>query len=319
AEYAGPPPTCNHYEMRHTGRCTIKCHKYGKIGHRVRDCRGKDVATGANTQPILTCYECRERGHTRNRRLKRNNQQAGEARGQVYVMNDAEQQQGPNVVTVTEKEPVERRLEDVPVIRDFPKMFPDDLPGLPPPQKVEFQIDLVHGAALVARAPHQLAPFEMKELNHHPLLRIDYLFDQLQGSSVYSMIDMRSGYHQFCIREEDILITAIWTRYGHYKFQVMPFGLTNIHVAFMDLMNRVCKSYLDKFVIVFIDGILIYSKSKEEHRKHLKIILELLKKEQLYVKFSKCDFWLESVQFLGHVINSKGVYVDPIKIEAIKN
>ncbi|GJS99742.1 putative reverse transcriptase domain-containing protein [Tanacetum coccineum] len=141
----------------------------------------------------------------------------------------------------------------------------------------------------------------------------------LQGSSVYSKIDLRSGYHQLRIREEDIPIIAFWTRYGHYEFQVMSFGLTNAPVVFMDLMNRVCKPYLDKFVIVFIDDILIYSKNKEEHEKHLKIILELLKNEQLYAKFSKCDFWLESVQFLGHVINNKGVHVDPAKVEAIRN
>ncbi|GJT70813.1 putative reverse transcriptase domain-containing protein [Tanacetum coccineum] len=155
--------------------------------------------------------------------------------------------------------------------------------------------------------------------NRYPLPRINDLFDQLQGSSVYSKIDLRSGYHQLRIREEDILITAFRTRYGHYEFQVMPFGLTNAPAVFMDLMNRVCKPYLDKFVIVFIDDILIYSKNKEEHGKHLKIILKLLKKEHLYAKFSKCDFWLESVQFLGHVINNKGVHIDPVKVEAIRN
>ncbi|GJU42393.1 putative reverse transcriptase domain-containing protein [Tanacetum coccineum] len=155
--------------------------------------------------------------------------------------------------------------------------------------------------------------------NRYPLPRIDDLFDQLQGSSVYLKIDLRTGYHQVRIKEEDIPITSFRTRYGHYEFQVISFGLTNAPVVFMDLMNRVCKSYLDKFVIVFIDDILIYSKSKEEHKEHLKTILELLKKEQLYAKFLKCDFWLEFVQFLGYVIDSKGVHVDPTKIEAIKN
>ncbi|GJR02239.1 putative reverse transcriptase domain-containing protein [Tanacetum coccineum] len=155
--------------------------------------------------------------------------------------------------------------------------------------------------------------------NRYPLPRIDDVFDQLQGSSVYSKIDLRSGYHQLRVREEDIPIMAFRMRYGHYEFQVMSFGLTNAPAVFMDLMNRVCKPYLDKFVIAFIDDILIYSKSKEEHSEHLKIILDLLKKEKLYAKFSKCDFWLESVQFLGHVINSEGVHVDPAKIRAIKN
>ncbi|GJW11106.1 putative reverse transcriptase domain-containing protein [Tanacetum coccineum] len=128
--------------------------------------------------------------------------------------------------------------------------------------------------------------------NRYPLPRIDDLFDQLQGSSVYSKIDLRS---------------------------VMPFGLTNAPAVFMDLMNRVCKPYLDKFVIVFIDDILIYSKNKQEHKEHLKLILELLKKEELYAKFSKCEFWIPKVQFLGHVIDSEGVHVDPAKIESIKD
>ncbi|GKA27560.1 putative reverse transcriptase domain-containing protein [Tanacetum coccineum] len=155
--------------------------------------------------------------------------------------------------------------------------------------------------------------------NRYPLPRIDDLFDQLQGSSVYSKIDLRSGYHQLRVREEDIPKTAFRTRYGHYEFQVMPFGLTNAPAVFMDLMNRVCKPYLDKFIIVFIDDILIYSKNKKEHEEHLKIILELLKKEELYAKFSKCEFWIPKVQFLGHVIDSEGIHVDPAKIESIKD
>ncbi|GJY23337.1 putative reverse transcriptase domain-containing protein [Tanacetum coccineum] len=136
---------------------------------------------------------------------------------------------------------------------------------------------------------------------------------------VYSKIDLRSGYHQLRVRDEDIPKTAFRTRYGHYEFQVMPFGLTNAPAVFMDLMNRVCKPYLDKFVIVFIDDILIYSRNKEEHANHLRIILELLKKEKLYAKFSKCDFWIRIVQFLGHLIDSQGLHVDPAKIEAVKN
>ncbi|GJR81538.1 putative reverse transcriptase domain-containing protein [Tanacetum coccineum] len=143
--------------------------------------------------------------------------------------------------------------------------------------------------------------------NRYLLPRIDDLFDQLQGSSVYSKIDLRSGYRQRRIREEDVLKTAFRTRYGHYKFQVMPFGLTNAPAVFMDLMNRVCKLYLDKFIIVFIDDILIYSKNKQEHEEHLKLILDLLKKEELYAKFSKCEFWIPKVQFLGHVIDSQGL------------
>nr|GFC70048.1 putative reverse transcriptase domain-containing protein [Tanacetum cinerariifolium] len=126
--------------------------------------------------------------------------------------------------------------------------------------------------------------------NRYPLPRIDDLFDQLQGSSVYSKIDLRSGYHQLRVREEDVLKMEFRTRYGHYEFLVMPFGSTNPPTVFMDLMNRVCKPYLDKFVIVFIDDILIYSKNKKEHEEHLRTILKLLKKEELYAKFSKCEF-----------------------------
>ncbi|GKE07970.1 putative reverse transcriptase domain-containing protein [Tanacetum coccineum] len=139
------------------------------------------------------------------------------------------------------------------------------------------------------------------------------------GSSIYSKIDLRSGYHQLRVREEDIPKTAFRTRYGHYEFQVMPFGLTNAPAVFMDLMNRVCKPYLDKFVIVFIDDILIYSRNEKEHEEHLKTILEMLKKEELYAKFSKCEFWINTVKFLGHVIDSSGIHVDPAKIEAVKN
>ncbi|GJZ36796.1 putative reverse transcriptase domain-containing protein, partial [Tanacetum coccineum] len=155
--------------------------------------------------------------------------------------------------------------------------------------------------------------------NRYPLPRINDLFDQLQGSSIYSKIDLRSRYHQLRLREQDIPKMAFRTRYGHYEFQVMPFGLTNAPAVFMDLMNRVCKPYLDKFVIVFIDDILIYSKDEKEHEEHLKAILELLKKEKLYAKFSKCEFWIPKVQFLGHVIDSRGIHVDPAKIESIKD
>ncbi|GJS44876.1 putative reverse transcriptase domain-containing protein [Tanacetum coccineum] len=231
---------------------------------------------------------------------------------------------------------------DVKLADDFLKVFPEDLSGIPPALQVEFQIHLIPGVAPVARAPYQLAPSEMKELsdqlqelsdkgfirpssspwgapvlfiekkdgsfrmcidywelnklmvkNRYPLPRIDDLFDQLQGSSVYSKIDLRSGYHQLRVREEDILKTTFRTRYGHYEFQVMPFGLTNAPDVFMDLMNQ--------------------------HEEHLKLIFELLKKEELYAKFSKCEFWIPKVQFLGYVIDSQGIHVDPAKIESIKD
>ncbi|GJS53017.1 putative reverse transcriptase domain-containing protein [Tanacetum coccineum] len=272
------------------------------------------------------------------------------------------------IAQVMEKKSDEKRLEDIPVVKEFLKVFPKDLPGLPPVRQVEFQIDLILGATPITRAPYSLAPSKMQELsnqlreladrgfirpstspsgalvlfvkkkdgsfricidyrelnkltvkNRYPLPRIDDLFDQLQGSSVHSKIDLRSGYHQLRVRGEDIPKTAFKTRYGHYEFQVMPFGLTNVPAVLMDIMNRVCKPYLDKFVIVFIDDILIYSRHKEEHANHLRIILELLKKEKLYAKFSKCDFWISIVQFLRHLIDSQGLHVDPAKIKAVKN
>ncbi|KAI3769855.1 hypothetical protein L6452_00969 [Arctium lappa] len=155
--------------------------------------------------------------------------------------------------------------------------------------------------------------------NKYPIPRIDDLFDQLQGASFFSKIDLRSGYHQLKVKEEDIQKTAFCTRYGHYEFLVMPFGLTNAPAAFMDMMNRVCQPYLDKFVIVFIDDILVYSKTEDNHEEHLRQVLELLKKERLYAKFSKCEFWLQEVQFLGHVVSQSGIKVDPAKVEAIRN
>ena len=153
--------------------------------------------------------------------------------------------------------------------------------------------------------------------NKYPLPRIDDLFDQLQGASCFSKIDLRLGYHQLRIRHEDVPKTAFRTRYGHYEFLVMSFGLTNAPTAFMDLMNRVFKPFLDRFVIVFIDDILVYSRSEEEHVEHLRIVLQTLREHQLYAKFSKCEFWLDSVAFLGHVVSREGIQVDPKKIEVM--
>ncbi|GJV57486.1 putative reverse transcriptase domain-containing protein [Tanacetum coccineum] len=231
------------------------------------------------------------------------------------------------MIQVMEKKSDEKRLEDIPIVKEFSDIFLENLPGVPPVRQVEFPIDLIPGAAPVARTPYRLTPSEMQELsnqlqeladrgfiqpstspwgapvlfvkkkdgsfkmcidyrelnkltikNRYPLPRIDDLFDQHQSLSVYSKIDLRSGYHQLRVRDEDIPKTAFRTRYGHYEFQVMPFGLTNAPGVFMDLINR-----------------------------------------KLYVKFSKCDFWIRIVQFLGHLIDSQGLHVDPAKIEAVKN
>nr|GEX07255.1 hypothetical protein [Tanacetum cinerariifolium] len=155
--------------------------------------------------------------------------------------------------------------------------------------------------------------------NHYLLPRIDDLFDQLQGSRFFSKIDLRYGYHQLRVHEDDIPKTTFRTRYGHFEFTVMPFGLTNAPAVFIDLMNRVFRPYLDNFVIGLIDDILIYSKTQAEHVEHLRLVLKLLKKEKLYAKFSKSEFWLREVQFHGHVINGSGIHVDPSKIKAVKN
>ncbi|KAL1549166.1 hypothetical protein AAHA92_17300 [Salvia divinorum] len=261
----------------------------------------------------------------------------------------------------------ERKIEDVAVVRDFPDVFPDTLPGPPPKRQLEFVIDLEPGSAPVSKAPCRMAPKELEELkiqlqelldlgfirpsvspwgapvlfvkkkdgtlrmcidyrelnkltlkNKYPLPRIDDLFDQLRGAGVFSKIDLRSGYHQLKVRREDILKTAFRTRYGHYEFIVMSFGLTNAPAVFMDLMNRVFHPYLDKFVLVFIDDVLVYSKNEKEHEEHLMIALETLRAEKLYAKFSKCEFWLKEVNFLGHVVTAEGIRVDPAKVEAVQ-
>ncbi|KAL0550083.1 hypothetical protein IC582_014581 [Cucumis melo] len=257
-------------------------------------------------------------------------------------------------------------LSSEPVVRDYPDVFPEELPGLPPHREVEFAIELEPGTVPISRAPYRMAPAELKELkvqlqelldkgfirpsvspwgapvlfvkkkdgsmrlcidyrelnkvtvkNRYPLPRIDDLFDQLQGATVFSKIDLRSGYHQLRIKDEDVPKTAFRSRYGHYEFIVMSFGLTNAPAVFMDLMNRVFREFLDTFVIVFIDDILIYSKTEAEHEEHLRMVLQTLRDNKLYAKFSKCEFWLQQVSFLGHVVSKAGVSVDPAKIEAV--
>ncbi|KAL6176795.1 hypothetical protein ACLB2K_053428 [Fragaria x ananassa] len=164
---------------------------------------------------------------------------------------------------------------------------------------------------------------DYRKLNHvtvknkYLLPRIDDLFDQLRGASIFLKIALRSGYHQLRIRESDVVKTAFQLCYVHYEFVVMPFGLTNAPVAFMDLMNRVFSPYIDRFVIVFIDDILVYSKSEKEHAKHLRLILRTLRNAQLFAKFSKCEFWLDKVGFLGHLVSAEGVNVDPQKVAAV--
>jgi hypothetical protein len=150
--------------------------------------------------------------------------------------------------------------------------------------------------------------------NKYPLPRIEDLFDQLRGASVFSKIDLRSGYHQLRIQPLDIPKMTFITKYGLYEFTMMSFGLTNAPAFFMNLMNSVFMDYLDKFVVVFIDDILIYSQSEEEHVDHLRMVLQRLREHQLYAKLSKCEFWINEVLFLGHIINKDGLAVDPKKV-----
>ncbi|KAK8714256.1 hypothetical protein V6N13_149449 [Hibiscus sabdariffa] len=262
----------------------------------------------------------------------------------------------------------EARPRDIRTVWDFPGVFPEELPGLPPDREVEFVIETHADSAPVSISPYRMAPKELKELktqlqelldrgfirpstspwgapvlfvkkkdeslrmcidyrqlnkmtvkNKYPLPRIDDLFDQLRGATVFSKIDLRSGYYQLKVREQDVLKTAFRTRYGHYEFLVMPFGLTNAPAAFMDLMNRVFHEYLDQFVVVFIDDILVYSRTEEDHDRHLRLVLQTLLENQLYAKLSKCEFWIREVVFLGHVVSSDGIRVDPKKVEAIVN
>jgi hypothetical protein len=258
------------------------------------------------------------------------------------------------------------KLEDIPIVCEYPDVFPDDLPGMPPDRDIEFIIELQPGTAPISKRSYRMPPNELAELkiqlqdlldkgfirpstspwgcpalfvkkkdnslrlcvdyrplnavtikNKYTLPRIDILFDQLAGAKVFSKIDLRSGYHQIKIKPSDIPKAAFSTRYGLYEYLVMSFGLTNAPAYFMYLMNSVFMPELDKFIVVFIDDILIYSKTEEDHADHLRVILQRLRDHHLYAKFSKCEFWLDSVKFLGHIISSEGISVDPTKVQEV--
>nr|GEX79722.1 putative reverse transcriptase domain-containing protein [Tanacetum cinerariifolium] len=357
--YGGTKPLCPKCNFHHDGPCGPKCTNCKRTGHIARDSRSRAANTNNNNnnnnynnrrattayQGVPTCFECGAQGHFKNNFPKlgninqgnQNQARNGNVVARAYGVGtagrnlDANVMMGypvflENITTKTIKDKLEeKRLENVPIVRDFSKVFPEDLPGLPPTRQELFDKGFIRPSSspwrvsvlFVKKKDGSLNKLTVK--NRYPLPRINDLFDQLRGSSIYSKIDLRSGYHQLIVREEYISNIAFRTRYGHYEFQVMSFGLTNAPAIFMDLMNRVCKPYLDKFMIVFIDDILIYSKNEQEHGEHLKLILELLKRNKLYAKFSKCDFWIPKVQFLGHMIDSRGIHVDPAKIESIKD
>jgi hypothetical protein len=255
---------------------------------------------------------------------------------------------------------------EVPMVNEFPDVFPEELPGMPPDRDIKFVIELKPGTTLIYKTPYRMTTLELAELKEHvkellekgfirpssspwgapvifvpkkdgtqwlcmdyralnevtvknkyPLPRIDDLFDQLRGVCVFSKIDLRSGYHQLKIRECDIPKTAFISRYGLYEYTVMSFGLTNAPTYFMYLMNKVFMEYLDKFVVVFIDDILVYSRSEEEHEEHLCLALQKLRENRLYGKLSKCEFWMKQVAFLGHVISKGCISVDPSKVRDV--
>jgi hypothetical protein len=255
------------------------------------------------------------------------------------------------------------KVKDIPVVCEFPDVFPDDLSRMPPDRDIEFIIELQPGTAPISKRPYRMPPNELAKLkiqlqdlldkgfirpsatswgcpalfvkkkdnrlrlcvdyrplnavtikNKYSLPRIDILFDQLAGAKVFSKIDLCSGYHQIKIKPCDIPKTAFSTRYGLYEYLVMSFGLTNAPAYFIYLMNSVFLPKLDKFIMVFIDDILIYSKTKEDHANHIRVILQRLRDHRLYAKFLKCELWLDSVKFLGHTISSEGILVDPTKV-----
>jgi hypothetical protein len=263
---------------------------------------------------------------------------------------------------------VESPVERIPVVCEYPDVFPDELPGMPPDRDIEFAIELQPRTAPISKRPYRMPPAELAELkkklqelldkgfilpstspwgclalfvkkkdeslrlcvdyrplnavtvkNKYPLPRIDVLFDQLVGAKVFSKIDLRSGYHQIKIRASDIPKTAFSTRYGLYEYLVMSFGLTNALAYFMYLMNSVFMLELDKFVVVFIDDILVYSRNEQEHTMHLYTVLQRLRDHRLYAKLSKCDFWLREISFLGHTISQDGISVDPEKVQEVMN
>jgi len=158
---------------------------------------------------------------------------------------------------------------------------------------------------------------KMTTKNKYPLPRIDDLMDQLHDASVYSKIDLRSGYHQILVKADDVQKMTFRSRYEHYEYVVMPFGVTNAPAMFMNYLNRIFWSFLDKFVVVFIDDILIYSRTQEEHAEHLRLVLSVMREKKLYTKLSKCEFWMDEVQFLGHAISAQGIAMDPAKVEAV--
>ncbi|GJV48718.1 putative reverse transcriptase domain-containing protein [Tanacetum coccineum] len=312
--YTGNHPLCKKCTLHHTGPCTVKCNICNKVGHLTKNCRNKGPATGSNLLPVtVTCHACGEKGHYANQCRKTTN---NNAQGRAYMLRDRNAHQNPNVVTgmFLLNQHLARVLFDSGADKSFISISLASMLNIPPITIDTFyDIEMadgnlvstntvIQGATLtLLNQPFKIDLMPIKLGSFDVVIGMDWLSKYhariicdekvvhipIDGETLIIRVDLRSGYHQLGVRDEDIPKTTFRTRYGHYEFQVMPFGLTNAPAVFMDLMNRVCKPYLDKFVIVFIDDILIYSRNKEEHANHLRIILELLKKEKLYAKFSK--------------------------------
>ncbi|GKC73121.1 putative reverse transcriptase domain-containing protein, partial [Tanacetum coccineum] len=287
--YGGSKPLCTKCNYHHDGYCAPKCHKCNRVGHLARDYRSPTNTNTANNQRGTGAGNART------------NPDSNILMGALLLNN--------HYASILFDTGVDSSFVSTAFITGTLSIGPVRNERIVGPTKgairqrlYKAQFLTLGSSGLVCQEEGWIMCIDYRELNkltmknHYPLPRIGDLFDQLQGSSVYSKIDLRSGYHQLRVREEDIPKTAFRTRYGHYEFQVMPYGLTNALAVFMNLMNRVCKPYLDKCVIVFVDDILIYSRNKKEHERHHKEILELLKKEGLY-----------------------GIHMDPAKIESIKD
>ncbi|XP_058760196.1 uncharacterized protein LOC131633499 [Vicia villosa] len=232
--------------------------------------------------------------------------------GTVNMINYLFVQEKSFLLVLTSDSKDKKNVLEIPVVCEFSHVFPEDVTSLPPEREVEFSIDLAPGTAPVSIAPYRMSHTELRELKNQ-------LEELLAKHFIRPSIDLRSGYHQIRVKSSDVSKTAFRTRYGHYEFLVMPFGVTNAPAVFMDYMNRVFQPYLDQFVVIYIDDILIYSRTIEEHMEHLRIVLSVLREKQLFAKFSKCEFWMSEVKFLGHVICGGGVAVDPSKVEAVIN
>ncbi|GJX21570.1 putative reverse transcriptase domain-containing protein [Tanacetum coccineum] len=287
--YAGNLPLCRKCDLHHTGPCTVKCNTCNKVGHLTKNCQNKRPATGSNQLPVtVICHACGEKGHYTNQCRKTNIN----THGRAYMLRDRNAHQDPNVVTgmFLLNQHLARVLFDSGADKSFISTSLASMLNIPP-----ITIDTFYD-------------IEMADGNLAKIL--------CEEKVVHIPIDNEINHPR--LRDEDIPKTTFRTRYGHYEFQVMPFGLNKRTCCIsMDLKNRVVDSSLDKFVIVFIDDILIYSRNEEEYANHLRIILELLKKEKLYAKFSKCDFWIRIVQFLGHFkLIVKDFMLTPAKNEA---